>query len=34
MPKTSQRTSTFGEPVIGRLTRVAQAHGAINLSQG
>ena len=34
MPKTSQRTSLFGESVIRRMTRVAQAHGAINLSQG
>jgi aspartate/methionine/tyrosine aminotransferase len=34
MPKTSQRTSTFGESVIRRMTRVANAHGAINLSQG
>ena len=34
MPKTSQRTSIFGESVIRRMTRVANAHGAINLSQG
>jgi aminotransferase len=34
MPKTSQRTSTFGESVIRRMTRVANEHGAINLSQG
>lgn len=34
MPKTSQRTSRFGESVIRRMTRVANAHGAINLSQG
>jgi aminotransferase len=34
MPKTSQRTSVFGESVIRRMTRVANAHGAINLSQG
>ncbi|HBL15936.1 MAG: aminotransferase [Elusimicrobia bacterium GWA2_69_24] len=34
MPKTSRRTSTFGESVIRRMTRVANAHGAINLSQG
>jgi aminotransferase len=34
MPKTSQRTSIFGESVIRRMTRIAQAHGAINLSQG
>jgi len=34
LPLTSQRTSVFGESVIRRLTRVANAHGAINLSQG
>ncbi len=34
MPKTSERTSVFGESVIRRMTRVANAHGAINLSQG
>jgi aminotransferase len=34
MPETSQRTSVFGESVIRRMTRVANAHGAINLSQG
>lgn len=34
MPKTSQRTAVFSESVIRRMTRVAQAHGAINLSQG
>lgn len=34
MPKTSQRTSVFTESVIRRMTRVANAHGAINLSQG
>jgi aminotransferase len=34
LPKTSQRTSRFGESVIRRMTRVANAHGAINLSQG
>lgn len=34
MPKTSQRTSTFGESVIRTMTRVANACGAINLSQG
>ncbi|HWI57813.1 MAG TPA: aminotransferase class I/II-fold pyridoxal phosphate-dependent enzyme, partial [Bacillota bacterium] len=34
MPKTSQRTSQFTESVIRRMTRVANAHGAINLSQG
>ena len=34
MPKTSQRTSVFNESVIRRMTRVANAHGAVNLSQG
>lgn len=34
MPSTSQRTSLFTESVIRRMTRVAKAHGAINLSQG
>ncbi len=34
MPKTSTRTSSFGESVIRRMTRVANGHGAINLSQG
>lgn len=34
MPKTSQRTSVFGESVIRRMTRLANAHRAINLSQG
>jgi aminotransferase len=34
MPKPSQRTSQFGESVIRRMTRVANAYGAINLSQG
>jgi aminotransferase len=34
MPVTSQRTSVFGESAIRRMTRVANAHGAINLSQG
>jgi aspartate/methionine/tyrosine aminotransferase len=34
MPRTSQRTSVFGESIIRRMTRVANAHGAINLSQG
>jgi aminotransferase len=34
MPTTSQRTSLFTESVIRRMTRVASAHGAINLSQG
>ncbi len=34
MPTTSQRTSLFNESVIRRMTRVANAYGAINLSQG
>jgi aminotransferase len=34
MPTTSQRTSLFTESVIRRMTRVANAHRAINLSQG
>ncbi len=34
MPQTSHRTSTFSESVIRRMTRVANQHGAINLSQG
>src|SRR5512142_2721051 len=34
MPRTSHRTSGFGESVIRRMTRVANACGAINLSQG
>ncbi len=34
MPKTSQRTRGFTESVIRRMTRIANAHNAINLSQG
>lgn len=34
MPRTSHRTSLFTESVIRRMTRVANAHGAVNLSQG
>src|SRR5512141_1477325 len=34
MPSTSNRTSRFSESVIRRMTRVANACGAINLSQG
>lgn len=34
MPKTSARISGFGESVIRRMTRIANQHGAINLSQG
>ena len=30
----SQRASTFTESVIREMTRVARAHGAINLAQG
>jgi aminotransferase len=34
MPKTSDRTSKFGESVIRGMTRIANECGAINLSQG
>ncbi|MBN2842769.1 MAG: aminotransferase class I/II-fold pyridoxal phosphate-dependent enzyme [Sedimentisphaerales bacterium] len=34
MPKISDRTATFGESVIRRMTRVANQCGAVNLSQG
>jgi len=34
MPRTSRRIAGFGESVIRRMTRVANQHGAINLSQG
>lgn len=34
MPQTSVRTSHFSESVIRRMTRIANAHQAINLSQG
>jgi aminotransferase len=34
MPRTSERTAGFTESVIRRMTRVANQHGAINLSQG
>ncbi len=34
MPQTSKRTAIFTESVIRRMTRVANAHDAINLSQG
>jgi len=34
MPSTSRRTSVFTESLIREMTRVAQRHGAINLSQG
>jgi aminotransferase len=34
VPSTSRRTAVFTESLIREMTRVAQAHGAINLSQG
>jgi aspartate/methionine/tyrosine aminotransferase len=34
MPHTSRRVSQFTESVIRRMTRVANEHGAVNLSQG
>ena len=34
MPRTSLRLNHFTESVIRRMTRVANAHGAVNLSQG
>src|SRR5690242_10913859 len=34
MPRTSRRTAGFTESLIREMTRVAQQHGAINLSQG
>ena len=34
MPRLSSRTETFTESVIRHMTRVANEHGAINLSQG
>jgi aminotransferase len=34
MPSTSHRVSTFTESVIRSMTRLANQHGAINLSQG
>jgi Aspartate/tyrosine/aromatic aminotransferase len=34
MPSTSRRTAVFTESFIREMTRVAQQHGAINLSQG
>ena len=34
MPRRSERTERFTESVIRRMTRVADLHGAINLSQG
>ena len=32
--RTARRTHAFTESVIREMTRVAQAHGAINLAQG
>ena len=34
MPQTSERTASFTESVIRRMTRVANQYNAINLSQG
>jgi aspartate/methionine/tyrosine aminotransferase len=34
MPQTSERIRGFGESEIRRMTRIANQHGAINLSQG
>jgi aminotransferase len=34
VPRTSKRTAIFTESLIREMTRVAQQHGAINLSQG
>ncbi|MDR1243368.1 MAG: pyridoxal phosphate-dependent aminotransferase [Deltaproteobacteria bacterium] len=34
MPKLSDRVSTFTDSVIRRMTRIANAHNALNLSQG
>ncbi len=34
MPRTSHRVHQFSESVIRRMTRVANEHGAVNLSQG
>lgn len=34
MPKLSNRTATFTDSVIRRMTRVANKYGAVNLSQG
>jgi aminotransferase len=33
-PRTSQKAGRFTESVIREMTRLAQAHGAVNLSQG
>jgi aspartate/methionine/tyrosine aminotransferase len=34
MPELSQRTGSFTDSVIRRMTRIANEHGAVNLSQG
>ena len=34
MPQLSHRVSRFTDSVIRRMTRISDAHGAINLSQG
>lgn len=34
MPSLSHRVNSFTDSVIRRMTRIADAHGAINLSQG
>ncbi len=34
MPQISRRSQQFTESVIRRMTRIADQHGAINLSQG
>src|SRR6187401_2389051 len=33
-PRTSEKASKFTESVIREMTRLAQKHGAVNLSQG
>ena len=33
-PRTSEKASRFTESVIREMTRLAQKHGAVNLSQG
>src|SRR5262245_15885649 len=33
-PRTSQKTALFTESVIREMTRLAERHGAVNLSQG
>ena len=34
MPQLSNRTSTFTDSVIRRMTRISNQYGAVNLSQG